>query len=122
MQEYHSLFPGVIWTGLNIDYPGHSFDHLGIFYEGVNGRLPNQDVINAVAHCARWDAQLPTRRHNVEDRPPDLGWILTPLAVIRPPIQQYILGAKHLWEHFKYTAFGRASAAHGVLSRSVFCL
>lgn len=32
MQEYHSLFGGVIWTGLNIDYPGHSFSHVGIFY------------------------------------------------------------------------------------------
>lgn len=32
MQEYHGLFPGVIWTALNIDYPGHSFSHLGLYY------------------------------------------------------------------------------------------
>ena len=32
MQEYHSHFGGVIWTGLNIDYPGHSFSHIGLFY------------------------------------------------------------------------------------------
>ena len=36
MQSYHSLFSGIIWTGLNIDYPGHSFSHLGLFY----GKLP----------------------------------------------------------------------------------
>jgi glycosylphosphatidylinositol transamidase len=32
MQSYHSLFSGIIWTGLNLDYPGHSFSHLGLFY------------------------------------------------------------------------------------------
>jgi len=32
MNEYHSLFGGAIWTSLNIDYPGHSFSHLGLFY------------------------------------------------------------------------------------------
>ncbi len=26
------LSSGVIWTALNIDYPGHSFSHLGIFH------------------------------------------------------------------------------------------
>ena len=31
------LTSGVIWTALNIDYPGHSFSHLGIFWgEYVN--------------------------------------------------------------------------------------
>lgn len=23
---------GVVWTALNIDYPGHSFSHLGLFF------------------------------------------------------------------------------------------
>jgi glycosylphosphatidylinositol transamidase len=27
-----SLSSGVIWTALNIDYPGHSFSHLGVFF------------------------------------------------------------------------------------------
>ena len=26
-----SIASGVIWTALNIDYPGHSFSHLGVF-------------------------------------------------------------------------------------------
>lgn len=26
------LSSGVIWTALNIDYPGHSFSHLGVFF------------------------------------------------------------------------------------------
>jgi glycosylphosphatidylinositol transamidase len=32
MGSYYDLFPGAIWTGLNIDYPGHSFSHVGLFY------------------------------------------------------------------------------------------
>jgi glycosylphosphatidylinositol transamidase len=31
------LSPGVIWTALNIDYPGHSFSHLGA-YHGTSAR------------------------------------------------------------------------------------
>lgn len=27
-----SLSSGVIWNALNIDYPGHSFSHLGAFH------------------------------------------------------------------------------------------
>lgn len=30
--EHLDLPSGVIWTALNIDYPGHSFSHLGIFF------------------------------------------------------------------------------------------
>lgn len=30
--ESLNLAPGVIWNALNIDYPGHSFSHLGVFY------------------------------------------------------------------------------------------
>lgn len=26
------LSSGSIWTALNIDYPGHSFSHLGVFF------------------------------------------------------------------------------------------
>ena len=30
--DYLTLSSGVIWTALNIDYPGHSFSHLGVFF------------------------------------------------------------------------------------------
>lgn len=30
--DFLQLTSGVIWTALNIDYPGHSFSHLGIFW------------------------------------------------------------------------------------------
>ncbi len=43
MREYHALFGGVIWTGLNIDYPGHSFSHIGLFYgESLNSTIADE--------------------------------------------------------------------------------
>lgn len=30
--EHLTLSSGVIWTALNIDYPGHSYSHLGVFF------------------------------------------------------------------------------------------
>ncbi|ORX35566.1 putative GPI-anchor transamidase [Kockovaella imperatae] len=98
MQEYYDRFNGVIWTALNVDYPGHSFEHIGLFYEGLNGRLPNQDVINSVAQIARWSGGVTTRMHDIEE-------------------QGYIGAARHLLNHAAYSAFGRASGAHGVLAK-----
>nr|KIR88098.1 glycosylphosphatidylinositol transamidase [Cryptococcus tetragattii IND107] len=107
MTQYHSLFSGVIWTGLNIDYPGHSFSHLGVFYEGTNGRLPNQDVINTVSKVAQYTGQVPLRYHNIPDQP---------LHRI-PWVGRYMLAAKHLLHHFAYAALGRSSAGHGPLAK-----
>ncbi|WVW84278.1 hypothetical protein I302_106308 [Kwoniella bestiolae CBS 10118] len=108
MREYHTLFNGVIWTGLNIDYPGHSFSHIGLFYEGVNGRLPNQDIINTVQRVAQFTGGVPTRYHDIPDEVPEYGpeWL-----------GKYLLASKHLLSHFGYMITGRASAAHGVLAR-----
>lgn len=35
-----TLQSGVIWTALNVDYPGHSFSHLGFFF-GKGNSLRN---------------------------------------------------------------------------------
>ncbi|OCF60861.1 glycosylphosphatidylinositol transamidase [Kwoniella mangroviensis CBS 10435] len=108
MREYSTLFNGVIWTGLNIDYPGHSFSHIGLFYEGVNGRLPNQDILNTISRVAQFTGGVPTRYHNIPDEVPSIGpeWL-----------GKYLLASKHLLSHFGYMITGRASAAHGVLAR-----
>ncbi|WWC69882.1 uncharacterized protein I206_103825 [Kwoniella pini CBS 10737] len=108
MRNYHSSFTGVIWTGLNIDYPGHSFSHIGLFYEGINGRLPNQDVINTVQRVAHFSGGIPTRFHNIPDEVKNIGpeWF-----------GKYILAGKQLLHHFGYMITGKASAAHGVLAR-----
>jgi glycosylphosphatidylinositol transamidase len=122
MESYHSLFSGVVWTALNIDYPGHSFSHLGVFYEGLNGRLPNQDIPNAIAHVGKWAGGVDVRLHNVEAEPPGwLGpwtaWLGESRADLRGMAGKYAVGARHLWEHARYMALGRASGAHGVMAK-----
>lgn len=143
MQEYHKLFPGLIWTAMNLDYPGHSFDHIGVFYgtsepaqdltlaelviEGVNGRLPNQDVLNTFSRVASWSTGVPTRLHDIEDSPGrhEPQWLNRlpafvdgyALDKVKRHLGTYFLGATYLWEHARYAAFGRASGAHGVLAK-----
>ncbi|KAK4687828.1 GPI-anchor transamidase subunit GAA1, partial [Tremellales sp. Uapishka_1] len=132
MQEYHSLFPGVIWTALNLDYPGHSFSHIGLFYgicsssfilylrthrnptrsEGVNGRLPNQDIINTVSRVARHTGNIDIRYHNIPNNVVPLG-----PSLLENQIGKYILASTHLLRHFFFMALGRASASHGVLAK-----
>jgi glycosylphosphatidylinositol transamidase len=76
--------------------------------EGVNGRLPNQDVFNTVAHVARYAGGVQTRVHDIDYEPqwdyPDF-------------VKDYLLAAKHLVDHFYYNALGKPSGAHGVLAR-----
>jgi glycosylphosphatidylinositol transamidase len=67
--------------------------------EGVNGRLPNQDVINTVAHIARHAGGAPIRYHDLPDTP------------------GYVAAAQRLLAHAYYLALGRPSAAHGLLAR-----
>ncbi|WVN87652.1 uncharacterized protein L203_102835 [Cryptococcus depauperatus CBS 7841] len=111
MKSYYELFSGVVWTGLNIDYPGHSFSHLGLFYEGTNGRLPNQDIINTVSQIAQSTAGVPIRYHNIPDEPGT--WSTTGIQWLG----NYVLGAKHLLHHLLFAASGRASGGHGLLAK-----
>ncbi|KAL1408622.1 Glycosyl phosphatidyl inositol protein transamidase complex subunit [Vanrija albida] len=90
-----------IWTALNIDYPYHSFSHLGVFFEGTNGRLPNQDAVNSVLHVAKYGVWVDSTIHDLDERPQ----------------ANYRFGAKALLDHFKYMALGRPSAAHGLLAK-----
>jgi len=69
--------------------------------EGVNGRLPNLDVIVAVGYVGYWGAGYDDSLHNFPANLP----------------HTYSTGAKQLWSHFKYAMLGRPSAAHGVLAK-----
>ena len=43
--EALELSSGVVWTAINVDYPGHSFSHLGVFF----GKLLVNDFERRVA-------------------------------------------------------------------------
>ncbi|KAI0748103.1 Gaa1-domain-containing protein [Daedaleopsis nitida] len=115
------LSSGVIWTAINVDYPGHSFSHLGIFFEGLNGRLPNQDLQNSVSVIARHTGGVPVLVHDhidPRDSPgqPSLipAWLPEELKR-NPDVQEYAARAKNVVCHMNYQARGLASGVHGLL-------
>ncbi|KAG8853525.1 Glycosyl phosphatidyl inositol protein transamidase complex subunit [Tulasnella sp. 330] len=135
---------GVIWTALCIDYPGHSFSHLGFFYgsstiahlyhrirtaypiaaEGLNGRLPNQDLMNSAAHIASMSGGVPitlydtvetTGSSNVPKWLKSLPFIQDLLE--RHEARNYFYRASNVKRHASYAMFNRASGVHGLFHR-----
>lgn len=114
------LTSGVIWTALNIDYPGHSFSHLGIFWEGLNGRLPNQDLLNSF-HIISRNSGVPVLLYDNYD-PGDSNW-RDPLPLLWLPsalrnnwrVKDYVYRARNLLRHVSYQARGHPSGIHGLL-------
>ncbi|GJE90712.1 Gaa1-domain-containing protein [Phanerochaete sordida] len=116
------LSSGVIWTALNIDYPGHSFSHLGVFFEGLNGRLPNQDLINSFQVISRFTGGVPVLVYDhfdqseFPDRVPDFVPKWLPQGMRRnEATQEYAYRAQNVMRHIGYQARGRASGVHGLL-------
>ncbi|KAI9064414.1 Gaa1-domain-containing protein [Trametes sanguinea] len=115
-----SLQSGVIWTALNIDYPGHSFSHLGIFFEGLNGRLPNQDLLNSVSLISRYTVGVPTLVYDHidprddSDQPGLLPPWLPETVKNNGDVQEYASRARNIYRHMNYQARGAASGVHGL--------
>ncbi|KAJ7444901.1 Gaa1-like protein [Mycena latifolia] len=106
------LTSGVIWTALNIDYPGHSFSHLGIFHEGINGRLPNQDLLNSFQHISKWTGGVPVLVYDNLDSQNDIpSWIP---SAYHEEIRAYSYRSKNVLRHVGYQARGRGSGVHGL--------
>ncbi|CAE6490373.1 unnamed protein product [Rhizoctonia solani] len=124
-----SLLSGVIWTALCIDYPGHSFSHLGVYFEGLNGRLPNQDLLNSVLNIARYSNGVSvlaydTLDHLRTDHPYDFGpwmrrlWTYVPLSAQKmlndPNLKLFENRADIVSRGIAWQASGRASGVHGL--------
>ncbi|THH17535.1 hypothetical protein EW146_g3293 [Bondarzewia mesenterica] len=115
---------GVIWTALNIDYPGHSFSHLGVFREGLNGRLPNQDLINSFRIISHHTGGVPVLLYDQYEPSEFPGrqdilkiipqWVPKALAE-REEVIEYGYRAKNILRHAGYQARGRTSGVHGLL-------
>ncbi|KAG9038965.1 Glycosyl phosphatidyl inositol protein transamidase complex subunit [Tulasnella sp. JGI-2019a] len=115
---------GVIWTALCIDYPGHSFSHLGFFYEGLNGRLPNQDLMNSAAHIASMSGNVPITLYDTVEttKSPTLSTWMTAFSLLRrlwdhTEVKTYLYRASNVRRHASYATFNRASGVHGLFHR-----
>jgi glycosylphosphatidylinositol transamidase len=128
--------PGVIWTALNIDYPGHSFSHLGAFHgkqvefrslafidravtEGLNGRLPNQDLYNSLQLISQHTAGVPVVLYNHTDLRPINAetslWrrVLDPLSQ-RDNLKESFKTWDNIERHMSHQTLGRPSGVHGL--------
>ncbi|KAL4067915.1 Gaa1-like protein, partial [Scleroderma citrinum] len=116
---------GVIWNALNIDYSGHSFSHLGVFFEGLNGRLPNQDLINSVRLISHYTAGVPfivydhLEPHEFPGRWEATSILANTPDFIRrsPQLKDFEYRTKNIRRHVSYQARGKPSGAHGLYHR-----
>ncbi|KAN0076921.1 Gaa1-like, GPI transamidase component domain containing protein [Tylopilus felleus] len=115
------LTSGVIWNALNIDYGGHSFSHLGVFFEGLNGRLPNQDLINSLRLISHYTGSVPLVLYDhleVHDAPQSSLLANAPEFMKRSPqLKEYEYRARNVKRHVSYQARGRPSGPHGLFHR-----
>ncbi|KAH6918352.1 Gaa1-like protein [Coprinopsis sp. MPI-PUGE-AT-0042] len=106
---------GTVWTAVSIDYSCHSFSHLGIFHEGVNGQLPNQDIINAFERLGRWHG-VQTVMYDHVDNQAAPTWIPQFIRSDRR-FDNYWNRARAVFRNFGYQARGLPSGIHGLFHR-----
>ncbi|KAF9291779.1 Glycosyl phosphatidyl inositol protein transamidase complex subunit, partial [Mortierella alpina] len=94
---------GAIQAALNLDFSGvGDYNAMGIFFEGVNGQLPNLDMINTVASIAEFFAQVELTLHDE-------------LIPYTPNLtKNYINSLKRMLYMMKYQAVGSPTGNHGL--------
>jgi len=110
MQPLH-LKTGSIWAALNIDFPFHSFSHIGIDYEGINGQLPNLDLINTVANIIRWTGSCPVTIHDEPLEPSYPSYLPD-----HPQVHSYIQAGRSIVKQMAHGLMGSPSGPEGLFS------
>ncbi|KAF9363806.1 Glycosyl phosphatidyl inositol protein transamidase complex subunit [Mortierella sp. NVP85] len=94
---------GAIQAALNLDFSGTGdYNALGIFFEGVNGQLPNLDMINTIDEIARGLAPVKLTLHDE----------LVPYT--ENLTKNYINSLKRMLYMMKYQAAGIPTGNHGL--------
>ncbi|KAG0040159.1 Glycosyl phosphatidyl inositol protein transamidase complex subunit [Podila clonocystis] len=102
-EEALKVRSGAIQAALNLDFSGTGdYNALGIFFEGVNGQLPNLDMINSVADIASSVAPVELTLHDE----------LEPLT--ENVTKNYINSLKKMLYMMKYQAVGTPTGNHGL--------
>ncbi|GAA5936961.1 hypothetical protein JCM1841_003932 [Sporobolomyces salmonicolor] len=110
-----TLTTGPIWAALNLDYPHHSFSHIGLFYEGANGHLPNLDFINTASRILN-HVGIPTLLHSHE--PSNLPAFLRYLPFVNyPEVRTYLHAARNLFCQLALGADGRVNGPEATFGK-----
>ncbi|RUP51808.1 Gaa1-like protein [Jimgerdemannia flammicorona] len=100
---------GAIQAAVNLDFPGTSeYDSLGIFFEGVNGQLPNLDLVNTVVRVARVTSQIPVTLHDVPE---------AALRGVAESLGSYFASLSNMLYTMRYQALGHPTGDHGLYLR-----
>lgn len=105
------LRTGSIWAALNLDYPFHSFSHIGIEYEGIDGQLPNLDFINTVANIVRWTGSCPITIHDGPLEPTYPHYLPD-----HPQIEKYVQAGRTITKQMVRGLVGSPSGPEGIFS------
>ncbi|KAI8079719.1 Gaa1-like protein, partial [Halteromyces radiatus] len=96
---------GAIQGVVNLDFPGvNDYASLGLFFEGVNGQLPNLDLINTIRVVAQNTARVPITLHDEMEAGSNHEQSLS----IR-----YWISLKHVLRTMKYQVIGHPSSDAG---------
>ncbi|RUS22965.1 Gaa1-like protein [Endogone sp. FLAS-F59071] len=100
---------GAIQAGVNLDFSGTGeYESVGIFFEGVNGQLPNLDLVNTVVRVARITSQIPVTLH--DERMPTMHG--------QAGLQEsYLTSLKSMLYTMRYQALGHPTGDHGLYLR-----
>jgi hypothetical protein len=112
-----------IWNALAIDYPSDSFSQIVIKHEGLQGQLPNLDVINTFVRIAQRTDGLPVSLSASSEH--DEGWNNEPLGAIGTYLEKhlwkdgegakkYVSGLMNVASQIGFLSTGRPSGIHGV--------
>ncbi|KAJ8655462.1 hypothetical protein O0I10_008956 [Lichtheimia ornata] len=98
---------GAIQGVVNLDFPGtHDYESLGIFFEGVNGQLPNLDLINTINTVTNRLVRVPLTLHEETSYPfRDTAWA------------DYFESLYHMLRTMRYQALGHPSSDAGLYLR-----
>ncbi|KAI7901964.1 Gaa1-like protein [Cokeromyces recurvatus] len=100
---------GAVQGVLNLDFPGiQDYQSLGILFEGVNGQLPNLDLINTVVLIAT--RTIPSIHVTLHDNSRNLFEGFS-------HYRNYLDSLNHLLQSMKYLVFGHPSSDAGLYLR-----
>ena len=96
--------------------------------EGLNGRLPNQDLINSFRMISEHTGGVPVvlydhldpRQSKVDSERMQLtpSWFPNFLRT-QPEVMEYSMRARNIARQMKHQAFGKGSGVHGLYHRCV---
>lgn len=119
----------VVWNSIAVDYPSDSFASIMVLHEGVDGQLPNMDVLNALVKIADRMGRMPVHLpgdyglYAVEDDAPggtwgSIGaWLEHNLKWGWRGVAKYQKGTANLLQQVKAQAIGHPSGIHGLFQR-----